>query len=912
MLRKKHQKLVRRCYPIGKQFNKKPNSSELSYLLYYASTRREKLRKIFEYIFKKTQSDVNQNRIGNINVTISIVKKLIEICFENLDAIGTQICNILRCILKMEDIFLIRKIMEIYRTLCMKLNNKQIWGDNEFVMHFIVITRNMIELGIQKQEDENSNEWIYLSIRTCQYVSMCFSNNDKICRIFTKLSITIFNQILHKYVNYETLKTMIECDFTEIKEEESFYKTSMKSCVNFSTFLDDGEFNCNHVIENEKEVFLGLKYIFESTYINQISEGVLTVISINPKDQKWGSVLLEYCTSLVPVHLRFIVLNTLLKKVSPIECQNKSNKNNFETLKLHSNFILSLISSKINMIGLSVTDAIQKIISIQSNLFFFQSEYFEPKQIYELSSIYSQCLSSLVTHIYYFNQIPDSIKEIFSNINNITNILKENQEKGKKNSVHVIENSYKLIVLLLDDIKRVFLTLNSQLTTINRNHVSLDDWKFSFKLLNFISFSNKKKSLFSTIQIENTQLKYLKLFCYFLMIELSNGNPISIEVKNDLTINCIKTLTKNFIMHNFFDEVESLNSESSALLNFTEIPINHLKQDINTYIYNKNNFVSEFLIYLDSFFKSHENINDDTQFLILSILVSLLIILGINFINNFIPFFFQWILSLFELKFVTDIMKIKDTIGFIVIFYSLEVLNRKYPGNFKDISTSSFYQSLKECLKLRLHKKIWKIELSKEINFEKILDTKLLKTVNYKIVFNNHLIKSFLHFIHESKFFHSYISYYSFFENYTQASNKNKNTDSEDDEKSLTFSNFFKKNLISQFFDTSNVLDSKNDFLVSETFMDIKKKITEKNNQLDSTNNNDEFRDCKSFSLTQKIDESNTKQDKKKFTIPKVTDLKKIIENFNQKKKSDLLNLKIKDSFLFESLSQLSIHLDSD
>lgn len=59
--RPKHQVLILKCYPKLPKNNTadaKPNSAELSYLLYYASTRRSKLQKVGPFLEKKTASDV--------------------------------------------------------------------------------------------------------------------------------------------------------------------------------------------------------------------------------------------------------------------------------------------------------------------------------------------------------------------------------------------------------------------------------------------------------------------------------------------------------------------------------------------------------------------------------------------------------------------------------------------------------------------------------------------------------------------------------------------------------------------------------------------------------------------------------------------------------------------------------------
>jgi hypothetical protein len=69
-LRPKHQVLVLKCYP---KFQKnvsevKPNSSELSYLLYYATSRRSKVQKVGEFLEKKTSSDVSRGKVGYVQL----------------------------------------------------------------------------------------------------------------------------------------------------------------------------------------------------------------------------------------------------------------------------------------------------------------------------------------------------------------------------------------------------------------------------------------------------------------------------------------------------------------------------------------------------------------------------------------------------------------------------------------------------------------------------------------------------------------------------------------------------------------------------------------------------------------------------------------------------------------------------
>lgn len=66
--RPKHQVLVLKCYPRTTKgaVDVKPNSSELSYLLFYVQSRRTKMQKVGSFLEKKTASDVYRLRIGYV------------------------------------------------------------------------------------------------------------------------------------------------------------------------------------------------------------------------------------------------------------------------------------------------------------------------------------------------------------------------------------------------------------------------------------------------------------------------------------------------------------------------------------------------------------------------------------------------------------------------------------------------------------------------------------------------------------------------------------------------------------------------------------------------------------------------------------------------------------------------------
>ncbi|KAI7716297.1 hypothetical protein KC353_g5481, partial [Hortaea werneckii] len=80
-VRPKHQVLIAKCYPRlpkNSAADVKPNGSELSYLMYYASSRKSKLQKVGTFLERKTASDVSKSQSARVLVTLQILTALLD------------------------------------------------------------------------------------------------------------------------------------------------------------------------------------------------------------------------------------------------------------------------------------------------------------------------------------------------------------------------------------------------------------------------------------------------------------------------------------------------------------------------------------------------------------------------------------------------------------------------------------------------------------------------------------------------------------------------------------------------------------------------------------------------------------------------------------------------------------------
>ncbi|KAI9248586.1 hypothetical protein BDA99DRAFT_525079 [Phascolomyces articulosus] len=113
----KHAQLIKSCYPT-KEGEKGPRSSELSYLTFYASSRPAKLTKVGSYLEKKVERDIAKGRKQNNQVSLDIVKALIQSCHRDLNLFSKWIVRILNRILDTRDIELVDLACETFVIFC--------------------------------------------------------------------------------------------------------------------------------------------------------------------------------------------------------------------------------------------------------------------------------------------------------------------------------------------------------------------------------------------------------------------------------------------------------------------------------------------------------------------------------------------------------------------------------------------------------------------------------------------------------------------------------------------------------------------------------------------------------------------------------------------------------------------------
>ncbi|KAK5656209.1 hypothetical protein OQA88_4970 [Cercophora sp. LCS_1] len=470
--RPKHQVLVLKCYPRTTKgaVDVKPNSSELSYLLFYVQSRRTKIQKVGSFLEKKTASDVYRQRIGNVQVTLQILAALIEKAPKDLPLFAPCVLNILEQILKANDITMVESSIPTFETFCEHHDPTTLLADQAYLRQYQSVVQQYASLastrayaGKVEPSKPIALRWRNAGLEAIRSVA----SSDALSSVAGQQYDVAVPMILENLWtdNEEFLDVLLHRAELEDKVEGALVRrrTSIATVQTVDTAgephpnpiaLSGTAVDVDKLAEEDigvlamqclKQIFSGsnrgqihnagaalLKFIEER--VSQEEEVVKT--TTNGKDSGWAIKIFLLVTRWAPVADRFSILLAALDALAKYPLTD-------ETLRQHivlAAMIGALLRSDINLIGLSVNDVLLAFIShirglVQmpgdpnsmrsdpplpgqpdprspTTLQFAEKAEKSAAQRKDLLLRLQECIGDLATHVYYADQISDMISTI--------------------------------------------------------------------------------------------------------------------------------------------------------------------------------------------------------------------------------------------------------------------------------------------------------------------------------------------------------------------------------------------------------------------------------------------------------------------------------------------------------------------
>ncbi|KAK2001113.1 hypothetical protein LX36DRAFT_629427 [Colletotrichum falcatum] len=459
--RPKHQVLVLKCYPRTNKgaVDVKPNSSELSYLLFYATSRRSKIQKIGSFLEKKTASDVWRLRIGNVQVTLRILTALIEKAPKDLPLVAPNVLKILDLILGSKDITMVESSIPTFEAFCENHDASTSFADQAYLAQYESIVRTYASLCSTRENPGKGASskpvlmrWRNAGLEAIKSVSSSEALSTVTGRQFDVIVPVILDNLW--WDDEELLDTLL----SRIQMEEKVQTEKLRRRASAATVETGGTggeanpialtgtaFDVDKLAEEDIGVLAMqcLKQIFvvpnrpqihsaTSSLFQFIEKRVAngdTVVKTDEKsgkDHGWAISIYSAIARWAPVQDRYVILVTAMDHLSKAPVKD-------DNLKLHLTFaamIGSLLRSDINLIGLSAMDVLlglvqhmKKLIQLPGGFGSLEVDAGEtPSSPQGSGDVFAQrrelleriqiCIGDLATHVYYADQISDMISTI--------------------------------------------------------------------------------------------------------------------------------------------------------------------------------------------------------------------------------------------------------------------------------------------------------------------------------------------------------------------------------------------------------------------------------------------------------------------------------------------------------------------
>lgn len=444
----KHQRLILQCYPGGRGVDKRPNASELSYLLYYVSTRRAKLAKVGGFLEKIGKHYVSHNRFGDVQVTLDILKSIIEKCPEDLDLYGVNSMTIMLNALNSNDLSQSQHVAEVFDTFCAAHDKRKAFNfDKTYTESFYALTKRLIEIGSEKHST-NELEWQQISINSCKSVASSNALNSKaglaqgeslfqLNLVISLLVRTVYgsrensgskrvDHLMQLGRDIDVHSKNDDLRLSDLSESDRPNATESEKKA-----ASDGPTDVTSARDVQITALKTLKSLVGNLSSLRGTIQAVTLYVIHEKyDPAWCRALLFQLTKWTQVNIRYYFILTL---VSLLTDNLKSEPEGQVDLCY---YLQSILSSSVSMIGLSIIDVMRVLLSHQhsiidsSNLSLTrlplhesQAENGKLRNSKEKANIdlilvtaIRGVIASLGTHVYYADQLCDMIAEILGHL----------------------------------------------------------------------------------------------------------------------------------------------------------------------------------------------------------------------------------------------------------------------------------------------------------------------------------------------------------------------------------------------------------------------------------------------------------------------------------------------------------------
>ncbi|KAG0315231.1 plasma membrane localization protein [Dissophora globulifera] len=407
----KHATLINNCYP-SRPDEKGPKSSDLSYLVFYATSKPAKLTKVGNYIERRTVRDFRKKKLSDVHCSLEIIKTLIMSSKAHLNIFSKNIVSILDALLvDISDLDIVRHCQNVFSCFCGAHDGSTVGVDLEFRTVYDRVVTRFAGIAVLKGGD-NSNRYRMIGLRALE--SVVSSSALYACDTKAQLGL-VLPTILDSLIDS---KTGVSVALDASPEVISTLRRSISIQV---------AVHPDNVVSDEDVTAEGircLRALFKTPNGGNIRLALgLSFTYLDEHAQWWPSTLaigiIMAIVSVIIPQYRFMVVNEITARIDSVESTTLD-----LTLRLQKRATLisaleAILVSPVSLIGIPVLEVLHALLVALTKSLSAASSMVKEGESGRLLSLTSviqdglvKSIGGLATHIYYSNQVPHIISHI--------------------------------------------------------------------------------------------------------------------------------------------------------------------------------------------------------------------------------------------------------------------------------------------------------------------------------------------------------------------------------------------------------------------------------------------------------------------------------------------------------------------
>ncbi|KAF9905629.1 plasma membrane localization protein [Lobosporangium transversale] len=405
----KHATLVNNCYPSRPE-EKGPKASELSYLVFYTTSKPAKLTKVGNFIERRVVRDYRKKKFSDVHCSLEIIKALLLESKSHLNIFSKNIVSILDALLvDTSNLDIVRHCQNVFSCFCGAHDGSTLGVDSEFrTIYYRVVDR---FAKLSAHNGENSHRYRMIGLRALEAV---VSSRALYASDFKAQLNLVLPAILDRLIDSK--------NGVNIALDDSPNTTSLRRSVSIHIAVHP-----DNIVTDEDvtaEALRCLRALLKNPNGGDVKLALGPTFSYLDGHSRWWpssfnvEIIKAIVRSILPQY-RYMAVNEIISRIDDVDSTTTD-----AILRLQKKATLisaseAILVSSVSLIGMPVLEVLHSLLvflikSLSASASMNKNN--QSSQMHSLEVVIQEGLiksiGGLATHIYYSNQVPHIISHI--------------------------------------------------------------------------------------------------------------------------------------------------------------------------------------------------------------------------------------------------------------------------------------------------------------------------------------------------------------------------------------------------------------------------------------------------------------------------------------------------------------------